>query len=255
MFNRNFRTVRTPRTFNSRLRSPLTSFRGGVKRRPYMAMRKLNFERVERPLGYNVLVERQHGTHMALSNNHDSTSFVGFPKRGINGDGRSRDYIKLMHLSVSGVLNVTPTQGDRPMEGTDKLSGLFVISILLDRKPFLPDGVNQLPSYAELFGPYSSAYGNQQLLDVHKQRFRILGCVKKFVTCNGGACFAPFKLNLKLSHRRFPLWAAFKDVDPGNCGGNYKNIAKNAILVSYAFVGMDSLKVDPFVQFELKYLG
>nr|CAR64504.1 nuclear shuttle protein [Rhynchosia yellow mosaic virus] len=255
MFNRNFRSPRTPRVFNSRFRFPLTPLRGGVKRRPYGATRKLNYERVERPLSVNVLVERQHGPHMALSNNHDSTSFVGFPVRGINGDGRSKEYIKLMQLNVSGVLNVKAAQGDQPMEGNDKLSGLFVITILLDRKPFLPEGVNQLPSYAELFGPYSSAYVNQHVLDVHKQRFRILGCIKKYVTCSGGAYYAPFKLNVKLSHNRFPLWAAFKDVDPGNCGGNYKNIAKNAILVSYAFVGMDSLKVEPFVQFELKYLG
>ncbi|WAB58492.1 nuclear shuttle protein [Cajanus scarabaeoides yellow mosaic virus] len=255
MFKRNFRTPSKPRYFNSGKQFSQTPYKSRYRRNPTNVARKLSFDRVERPLRTNVLVERQHGSHMALLTNNDITSFVEFPARGVNGDGRSKEYVKLLHLNVSGVLNVILSGGDQPMTANDKLNGLFVLTLILDRKPFLPDGVNQLPTYAELFGPYSSAYVNLQLLDTHKERFKILGSCKRYVRSGGGASYAPLKLAIKLSNQRYPLWAAFKDFDQMTSGGNYKNIAKNAILVNYAFVAMDNFKVEPFVQFELKYLG
>ena len=217
--------------------------------------RKLSYDSVYRPLSVNTLVERQHGSHMTLASNSDITSFIEYPCRGINGEGRNRDYIKLLHLSTSGVLNVKVASSDQAMDGITRFNGVFVMCLLQDTKPYLPEGATTLPGYTELFGPYSSAYVNLHLLDSHKPRFRILGSIKKFISCGVDSVDIPFKLDLKLSNARFPLWASFKDAEAGNYGGNYKNIAKNAILVSYAMVSLHNLKCEPFVQFELRYMG
>nr|ADW24247.1 NSP protein [Kudzu mosaic virus] len=245
-----------PRRFNGQFKRKLRPYNRGLNTyRKLRVARKLSYDPSVRPLSINTVVERQHGSHMTLGSNSDITSFVEYPVRGINGDGRSRDYIKLLHLSASGVINVKVASSDQVMDAGSRHNGVFVMSLLQDMKPFLPDGVNSLPTYAELFGPYSSAYVNMHLLDSHKQRFRILGSVKKFVSCGMDAVDIPFKLELKLSNGRYPLWASFKDAEEGNCGGNYRNIAKNAIIVSYAFVSLHSLKCEPFVQFELRYMG
>ncbi|CAF29515.1 BV1 protein [Horsegram yellow mosaic virus] len=256
MFNRNYRTPSKLRNSNFGTKwSHVTPSRARGRALKYPVSRRLSYERIERPLSTNTIVEVQHGSHMSLQKNTDIASFVQYPVRGINGDGRSRDYIKLLKLDVSGVINVKTTSIDHTMDPSDKLSGLFVLTILLDRKPYLPEGVNTLPGFSELFGPYASAYANMHLLDSQKNRFKVLGIVKKFVGCASGAIYAPINKCIPLSKRKYPLWATFKDPDQGNCGGNYKNISKNAIVMSYAFISLHSLSVEPYVQFELKYLG
>nr|UVJ88600.1 coat protein [Mungbean yellow mosaic India virus] len=256
MFNRNYRTPFKLRHSNFGYRwQPMTPSRGRLRLNKPSASRKLSYDRVEREMRTNSIVEVQHGSHMSLEKNTDVSSFVQYPARGINGDGRCRDYIKLLKLDVSGVINIKSSNGDQDMEPGDKLSGLFILTVLLDKKPYLPEGVNKLPSFAELFGPYSAAYANMHLLDSQKPRFKVLGTIKKFVNCTPGTLYGPLKLNMPLSRRKCPLWTTFKDPDQGNCGGNYKNISKNAIVLSYAFISMHSLIVEPYFQFELKYVG
>nr|QHD57810.1 nuclear shuttle protein [Mungbean yellow mosaic virus]QPK40967.1 nuclear shuttle protein [Mungbean yellow mosaic virus] len=256
MYNRNIRTPVKLRRGNFGYRgSSLTPSTSRLRPSKLNVSRKLGYDRVDREFRKNSIVEVQHGSHMSLDKNTDISSFVQYPTRGINGDGRSRDFIKLLNLDVSGVINVKPTGSDHIMEPGDKMNGLFVLSILLDKKPYLPDGVNTLPSFAELFGPYAAAYANMHLLDTQKQRFKVLGTIKKYCSCTSGAIYAPLKLRLRLSKPKCPLWTTFKDPELGNCGGNYKNISKNAIVISYAFISMHSLLVEPYVQFELQYIG
>nr|UUA79840.1 nuclear shuttle protein [Dolichos yellow mosaic virus]UUA79848.1 nuclear shuttle protein [Dolichos yellow mosaic virus] len=239
---RQFVPRRTPRFFRKRVHA---TQRTG---------RRLSYERVDRPMSVNVVVERQHGDHMALVNNQDMTSFIGFPIRGFN-EGRCRDYIKLLTLNVSGMITVRSLSTDAPMSSNGIVNGTFVLSFVLDKKPYLPDGVNTLPSFAELFGPFSAAYFNLRLLDSQRERFRLLGSVKKHVSCGADEVEVPFKFKRTLSTTRSTMWATFKDVDIGNSGGNYRNISKNAILVNYAFVSMHNIKCEPFVQYELSYFG
>nr|AGS77206.1 BV1 [Mungbean yellow mosaic virus] len=256
MFNRNYRTPLKLRHSNFGFRwQPMTPSRGRLRHNKLSASRNCHMTAWNGKCVPIPLFEVQHGSHMSLEKNTDVSSFVQYPARGINGDGRCRDYIKLLKLDVSGVINIKSSNGDQDMEPGDKLSGLFILTVLLDKKPYLPEGVNKLPSFAELFGPYSAAYANMHLLDSQKPRFKVLGTIKKFVNCTPGTLYGPLKLNMPLSRRKCPLWTTFKDPDQGNCGGNYKNISKNAIVLSYAFISMHSLIVEPYFQFELKYVG
>nr|UFI07296.1 nuclear shuttle protein [Mungbean yellow mosaic India virus] len=256
MFNRTFRT---PFKFRHCIFGygwqPMTPSRGRLRLNKPSASRKLSYDRVEREMRTNSIVEVQHGSHMFLEKNTDVSSFVQYPVRGINGDGRCRDYIKLLKLDVSGVINIKSSNGDQDMEPGDKFRRLILLIVSGDKKPSSPEGVNKFLSFDELFGPYSAAYANIHLLDSQKPRFKVLGTIKKFVNCTPGTLYGPLKLSVPLSRRKCPLWTTFKDPDQGNCGGNYKNISKNAIVLSYAFISMHSLIVEPYFQFELKYVG
>nr|BDQ10249.1 nuclear shuttle protein [African cassava mosaic virus] len=217
--------------------------------------RRLSYEPVERPLVHNVLCEKQHGDVFNLQQNTSYTSFVTYPSRGPSGDGRSRDYIKLQSIAVSGVIHARANGNEDPMEESPVVNGVFVFSLIMDTKPYLPAGVQALPTFEELFGPYSAGYVNLRLLNNQQHRYRVLHSVKRFVSSSGETKLAHFRFNKRLSTRRYTIWASFHDGDLGNAGGNYRNISKNAILVSYAFVSKHAMSCDPFVQIETSYVG
>nr|AQS23370.1 NSP [Desmodium mottle virus] len=239
---------RIPTTTPSRRYKSQGFSRGGVSR-------SLTYERVERPLGYKCLMERHHGDAFALTSNCDTTSFISYPVRALSGEGRSRDYIKLLSIRASGVINVKGLVKHDAMERSTNFSGVFVMALVMDMKPYLPEGSNQLPSFVELFGPYSSAYVTLRLLDNQTSRFRILTSVSKMVYTQDDSRVLQFKCYRRFTHSRYPIWASFYDHDIGNSGGNYRNISRNAVLVSYAFVSEQSMSCVPFVQFETRYIG
>ncbi|CBA34963.1 BV1 protein [Velvet bean severe mosaic virus] len=218
--------------------------------------RRLSYGRVERPLQFGKLCEKHHGVHMSLCSNRDVTSFISYPALSLNGDGRSRDFIKLLSLNISGVLSARVVSSDQPMDNDVYRRGLFVISIILDRKPYVPDGANELPSFEELFGQYSEAYVNMRLLSSRQDRFRLLGTIKKNINCDSGAADVNIGKFIRFVQGRRTLWSRFKDPEPPlDSGGNYRNISTNAILINYAFVSMQSITVNPLVQYELNYVG
>nr|AIP87535.1 nuclear shuttle protein [African cassava mosaic virus]AIP87537.1 nuclear shuttle protein [African cassava mosaic virus] len=249
-----------PRNFQRKFNSNTTN--RYPSRRKYVAghtrpcvRRRLSYEPVERPLVHNVLCEKQHGDVFNLQQNTSYTSFVTYPSRGPSGDGRSRDYIKLQSMSVSGVIHAKAICNDDPMEVSPVVNGVFVFSVIMDTKPYLPAGVQALPTFEELFGSYSAGYVNLRLLNNQQHRYRVLHSVKRFVSSSGDTKVSQFRFNKRLSTRRYTIWASFHDVDPVNAGGNYRNISKNAILVSYAFVSEHSMSCKPFVQIETSYVG
>ncbi|ADU02168.1 nuclear shuttle protein [Rhynchosia yellow mosaic India virus] len=217
--------------------------------------RRLSYGKVERPLQFGKLCEKQHGIHMSLSSNRDITSFISYPPLSFDGDGRSRDYIKLLSLTISGMISARVVSGDQPMDNDIYRRGMFVISLILDRKPYIAEGANELPSFEELFGQYSESYVNMRLLPSRQDRFRLLGTIKKNINCDSGAADVNVGKYIRFVQGRRTLWSRFKDPDPMESGGNYRNIATNAILVNYAFISMQHITVNPLVQFELNYVG
>ncbi|UED98949.1 nuclear shuttle protein [Begomovirus pyrenacanthae] len=240
--------------------------RRNVRRVPGKQIAKYQFKhRVNRRLSYEQpraiysrrSIEDIHsGPTFTLPNQCDFTSYVTLPSYGVEGNGgRSFDHIKLMNLRVSGTVNVTAGIGDDPMGSSAGLNGIFILSVIIDKKPFLPEGVNALPTFKELFGEYESIYGRPSLKENIRYRYRLLGSTKQYLKTEDVDIQRPFNLRLTISNNRISVWASFHDADSNSCLGNYKNINKNAIIVNCAWVSLVSSKCKVYSQFVLNYIG
>ncbi|AEI91434.1 nuclear shuttle protein [West African Asystasia virus 1] len=190
-----------------------------------------------------------------MSNQADFTTFVSFPPLSHDGTtGRSFDHIKLLSLRISGTLQIKHVSQD-PMDASNAFEGIFICSVLLDKRPFLADGVNSLPVFQELFGAYECVYGTPRIKANVAHRFRLLGSVKKYVSGDGTRSQLPFSFRRRISTRRYPIWSSFKDPEPNQTGGNYRNVVKNALIVNYAWVSLNSSKCTLYGQNVLHYVG
>nr|AGQ20259.1 BV1 [East African cassava mosaic Cameroon virus] len=218
--------------------------------------RRITFDSAKQVYSRRSIEDVHSSTNLQLSNQGDHTSYVNFPSLGVDGNGgRCFDHIKLLNLRVSGTVSVTQTGGDDPMGEESLLRGIFVMAVVVDKKPFVPEGVSTLPTYKELFGEYDTVYGNPRLKENIRHRYRLLGTVKRYVTTDETHVQKPLNLRRRLSNTRYPVWSSFKDLDSSSTGGNYKNINKNAILVSYVWVSLSRSKCDVYAQFVLNYVG
>nr|ADG36431.1 nuclear shuttle protein [Soybean chlorotic blotch virus]ALO02840.1 BV1 [Soybean chlorotic blotch virus] len=203
------------------------------------------------------LGEVQHGPELVLRNATHVTTYVTYPTRYSNGDGRCTDYIKILNLKVSGRICIrdnVPT-GDNTMGVYSGILGTFVMCFIRDKRPDVPDGANALPSFKDLFGNYEAAYADLRIVDVLRERFRLMSSIKIDVTSDLGECQRTLKHYLPVSSRKFPIWATFRDKDLSMATGNYKNISKNATLISYAWVSERDSTCQIYSQMLLSYLG
>nr|AGI95938.1 BV1 [Watermelon chlorotic stunt virus] len=229
-------------------------FKSGLFRRR-QASRRLFAEKPRDKLSRRCLEDVHSGPSYALMNQCDVTSYVTYPILGLEGNGgRSSDFIKLMNVRVSGTINVTPLPAE-PMSDRSPMNGIFVLLLIVDRKPFVPEGVNVLPSFKELFGEYECVYGIPRVKENQRHRYRILGMWKQYVSGDDSAVQKDFTLRRNLSGPRYNVWAAFKDIDQMSTGGNYKNVSKNAILACNIWVSTVRSKCEVYSQFVLDYVG
>ncbi|AAD40950.1 movement protein [East African cassava mosaic Cameroon virus] len=218
--------------------------------------RRITFDSAKQVYVRRSIEDVHSGANMQLANQGQQTSYVNFPSLGVDGNGgRCFDHIKLLNLRVSGTVSVTQMGGDDPMGEQSLLRGIFVMAVIVDKRPFVPEGVNTLPTFKELFGEYDTVYGNPRLKDNIRHRYRLLGTVKQYITTEEAHVQKPVNLRRKLSNSRYPVWSSFKDLDASSTGGNYKNVNKNAILVSYVWVSCERSKCDVYAQFVLNYVG
>nr|AIP87773.1 nuclear shuttle protein [South African cassava mosaic virus] len=230
-----------------------TSFKQTSKSR---VPRKLAYESPKVLYVRRALEDVHNGASMKLPQQGDHTSYVTLPCRGIDGNGgRSVDHIKLLSLRVSGTVNVSEVGGDDNMGERTTMRGIFFMACLVDKKPFVPEGVSTLPTFKELFGEYESVYGMPRLKENVRHRYRVIGTSKLYITTDEEHIQKPFSLRRRLSGGKYPIWSSFKDVDNSSTGGNYKNINKNAILVSYVWVSLCRTTCDVYSQFVLNYVG
>nr|AEG90555.1 nuclear shuttle protein [East African cassava mosaic Kenya virus] len=241
----------------------------GARVTPYVyrktSVKQTSKSRVPRKLAYEApkslytrrsLEDIHNGASLKLPQQGDYTSYVTLPCRGIDGNGgRSVDHIKLLSLRVSGTVNVSQGGGDENMGERTTMRGIFFMVCLVDKKPFVPEGVSILPTFNELFGEYESVYGMPRLEGNVRHRYRVIGTSKLFLTTDGNPIQKPFNLPRKLNGGKYPIWSSFKDGENKSTGGNYKNINKNAILVGYVGVSLCRTTCDVYSQFVLNYVG
>nr|UOF93272.1 nuclear shuttle protein [Chayote yellow mosaic virus] len=219
--------------------------------------RRLFTEQNKPALRKQYLEEVQHGPSHSLRSASGLTTYVTFPTRYTNGDGRAAEYIKLLTLRTSGRIRVrqNSSQGDVSMGVHDGIMGTFVMCFIRDKRPDVSESVTALPTFKDFFGSYEAVYGDVRVVDHLRDRYRLMASVKLDVTFNAVEGQRSMRHVLPISTTRYPIWAAFKDVDLTNSGGNYKNISKNAILITYAWVSERDSVCDIYSQFLLSYLG
>ncbi|ANJ70962.1 BV1 [Cotton yellow mosaic virus] len=252
MFSRSY-PVRTP------LRRKRTNYgnRNVQVSRTRKVNRRLFTEPTKVVLRKQYLEEIQHGPSFSLRSASGMTTYVTYPTRYTNGDGRAGDYIKVLNLKTSGRIRVrqNSTQGDVSMGVHDGIMGTFIMCFIRDKRPDASDGVNALPTFKDFFGSYEAAYGDVRVVDHLRERYRLMSFIKLDVSFNSLEGQRSFRHMLSISTNRYPIWASFKDSDPTNSGGNYKNISKNATLISYAWVSERDSTCQIYSQMLLSYLG
>nr|QDQ68953.1 nuclear shuttle protein [Pepper yellow vein Mali virus]QDQ68955.1 nuclear shuttle protein [Pepper yellow vein Mali virus] len=246
-------------TRRSRNRYVATPKRRQLKPNSYLCSklpvrRVLNYDPPLKTYKRKYIEEIQTGTGYSMQNNGCYTSFLSYPSLGVGSEGRTTDHIKLLNLSISGTIQVTGDVGDGIVP-IMPFNGVFVMAIICDMKPGLPDNSIKLPEFKEFFVGYDNVYGMIRLKENIRYRYRLIGVVKKYIKCDGGHLQLPFKFRSQISSKRYPIWAAFKDAEPSNCGGNYRNISKNALLCSCAWVSLSGSTCDVYSHFMLNYVG
>ncbi|AMP46455.1 nuclear shuttle protein [Deinbollia mosaic virus] len=220
------------------------------------ASRRLSYD-VPKPIYARRSIEDVHnGANFNLANQTDHTSYVNFPCLGIEGNGgRSFDHIKLCDIKISGTINACLGTGDHPMGTSSSFTGIFLITLLLDKKPFVPEGVNTLPTFKELFGDYECVYASPRLKDNVRHRYRMLTYRKLYISTQENVIQKPFNFRKKISSAKWPVWASFKDADMSSSLGNYKNMTKNSILVNCVWVSLCNSKCEVYSQYVMNYVG
>ncbi|ANJ60530.1 BV1 [Telfairia golden mosaic virus] len=218
--------------------------------------RRLFTEHAKPTLRKQYLEEVQHGPSHSLRSASGLTTYVTYPTRYSNGDGRCTDYIKLLNLKMSGRIRVRPnTHGDVSMGAPDGVIGTFIMCFIRDKRPELPDNASALPTFKDFFGSYEAVYGDVRVVDHLRERYKLMAFVKMDVSFSAVEAQRSMRRTVAISTARYPIWATFKDTDLTNAGGNYKNISKNAILISYAWVSDRDSVCDVYAQLLLSYLG
>nr|UEE01038.1 nuclear shuttle protein [Begomovirus mozlegume] len=255
--NRRISTRNYSTRISSRRRRSWYSPRNSHVPRTPRVNRRLFTDNSKVVLRKHYLEEIQRGPSYFLRNASCYTSYVTFPTRFTNGEGRSSDYIKLLNLKTSGRIRLrqTSTQGDVSMGVHDGILGTFIMCFIRDKRPDAPDGAHGLPSFKDFFGSYEAVYGDVRVVDHLRDRYRLMSFIKLDVSFNSMEGQRSMRHFLPISTTRFPIWATFKDADLSNCGGNYKNISKNALLISYAWVSERDSYCDIYAQLLLSYLG
>ncbi|AJM13608.1 nuclear shuttle protein [Asystasia mosaic Madagascar virus] len=218
--------------------------------------RALSYESSKKTYVSRTIEDVHSGQSLQLSQQSDYTSFVSFPSLSHDGSfGRSFDHIKLMSIRVSGTIQVSCVNSDDPMGVSPQFNGIFMLSIICDKRPFVPDGVTTLPKFQELFGSYESVYGSPRLKDNVRHRYRLLGHVKKYISSDKTHVQVPFFFRRRISSRKYPIWSSFKDPESSQTGGNYKNISKNALIISCVWVSVQNSNCSVYSQNVLHYVG
>ncbi|KAK8663437.1 hypothetical protein V6N13_083256 [Hibiscus sabdariffa] len=229
-------------------------------KRPLTVRRSLfNSRPVPEKLKLQSIHENQYGPTFTIPNNGSTTSYITYPSIGILEPNRQRSFIKLNRLRFNRTATIQSTQTDVVMDPHSptpiaRLNGVLSLVIVLDRKPHIVPGTNELDRFEEVFGVTNFSHGNLQVLARHRDRYRIKHTFKRVISVEKESTFIKVGGLAGLSSARYPCWAGFKDLDLDNLGGNYGNQTKNAFLVFYCWMSDSPSRANMFVSFDIDYL-
>nr|UPX71974.1 nuclear shuttle protein [Pepper yellow vein Mali virus] len=215
--------------------------------------RVLNYDPPVKTYKRKYIEEIQTGSGYSMQNNGCYTSFLSYPSLGVGSEGRTTDHIKLLNLTIAGTIQVTRDVVDG-IGPTMPFNGVFVMAIICDMKPGLPDNSIKLPDLkSSLLAmiTFMELCGSRKISGIAIDSLELSRNTSS-VTEVTFSCHSSFVPNLI---KRYPIWAAFKDSEPSNCGGNYRNISKNALLCSCAWVSLSGSTCDVYSHFMLNYVG